>query len=194
MRLPGTSNIPNATKRRKGRTKRLATVYKATDALHHLETLADEFPPPPERDRPRTKAEAKEWQKYRVTIDMEAVRAADTYDDLPGGLRERFEKSLNEIGDAEGAVGTGREEGGWRPDRLRLRRRPSAFTWRGSVSRRRTLPIWHGSGSSRRAPAVVRSMAVHARCRGCGPRRWPLSRQTSSNRRWPGSIGPGLSS
>ena len=95
MRLPGTPNIPNATKRRKGRAKRMATVYKATDAVHHLETLADEFPPPPERDRPRTKAEAKEWQKYRDTIDMEAVRAADTYDDLPGGLRERFEKSLN---------------------------------------------------------------------------------------------------
>lgn len=95
MRLPGTMNFPNARKKAKGRLPRMATViHEKADEIHSLKAWAAECPPPPERDRPRNKAEGKKWEQYADLIDMEAVRAADTYEDLPAELRKRFEEAL----------------------------------------------------------------------------------------------------
>ncbi len=49
MRLPGTDNIPDAKKRRKGRVQRRAIVLYSSPATYTLEQLVEEFPAPPEK-------------------------------------------------------------------------------------------------------------------------------------------------
>ena len=93
MRLPGTTNFPNAKKRRKGRTVRPTLLTDASGIQHGIDDITREFPTPA-RERARSRAEAAVWAKFSNRIDHEEVRQLDAYDDLPGDLIERFDKLL----------------------------------------------------------------------------------------------------
>jgi hypothetical protein len=85
MRLPGTINIPTATKREQGREPALATIVSdyCSCKKYALAALAAWAPPIP---RKTTKA-----VDPHADIDMGVVLDAAHYEDLPSDLRLRFE-------------------------------------------------------------------------------------------------------
>lgn len=93
LRLPGTYNIPNATKRRKGRTRRVASIRAATGEWYQLDRLSDQFQLP-ERNRQKTNASATEWEKHCSELDVELVRNLREFSDVPDELRRRFQVAL----------------------------------------------------------------------------------------------------
>ena len=175
MRLPGTDNVPDAKKVRKGRVRRRATLLFDTRAIYTLEQLAEEFPPPPESERVarggarRSRGgSAREWTKYGDMIDMEAVRAANDYDELAEDLRMRFDAALARSPRLRALWEHGEKEG----DRTGSGYVISlGFHLPISASRSWISPNWRGSGRTRQARPGVPSMAARARWRGCG-RAW----------------------
>lgn len=94
LRLPGTCNIPDAVKRRKGRTRRAASIYAATGERHQLDRLSDQFQLP-ERNRQKTSASAAAaWEKHYAQLDFEILRDLRDFNDLPDELRRRFQVAL----------------------------------------------------------------------------------------------------
>jgi hypothetical protein len=93
LRLPGTDNIPNAMKRRRGRTRWAASVYAATGARHQLDRLSDQFQLP-ERNRQKTYANTADWEKHCAQIDVEILRHLREIDELPEELYRRFQAAL----------------------------------------------------------------------------------------------------
>jgi len=88
FRLPGTINLPDKKKRRRGRTISFAKLVQWTDRTHSLNDLARFAPPaPPPSGNDRTDATP-------VNVDMDEVRSVTDYDDLPQALRIRFEAAL----------------------------------------------------------------------------------------------------
>ena len=84
LRLPGTINIPNAEKAAQGRAPALATIPPQfiSNRWYTLDQIAEWAPPTPEKANPQ--------DRPKSPIDWEAVEA-DTYDELPAVLREKFE-------------------------------------------------------------------------------------------------------
>lgn len=84
MRLPGTTNLPDAAKKTRGRTAAPARMLGWNGDRYPLRALAHFVAPHAPRDKPDQASTA-------VAIDATAVFAASAYDDLPRDLRQRFE-------------------------------------------------------------------------------------------------------
>lgn len=84
MRLPGTVNIPDAGKAKQGRTPTLSTIPAEfiSNKRYTLDQLAELAPPTPEKSNPK--------DAPKEPIDWDDVQA-DTYEELPAMLREKFE-------------------------------------------------------------------------------------------------------
>jgi AAA domain len=88
MRLPGTINTLDQRKRDQGRSPTPATVLEdhSLGLKYSIEQLKAEFPP---TKGPQYSSSESEIPK----IDMAVVRAANSYDELPAELREKFENA-----------------------------------------------------------------------------------------------------
>ena len=84
MRVPGTINIPTSIKSAQGRTLALATILgeQSSAEAYALEKLAAWAPPTQEKASPN--------ERSKSPIEWDLVEA-DTYDELPSALREKFE-------------------------------------------------------------------------------------------------------
>lgn len=118
LRLPGTTNLPTAAKRLKGRERRQASMIGGSALPVQPDILARRFPP-------LLRAEAHDSDEriaaIQREIDMAAVTAALTYADLSPELRAKFETSCGRNGrirqlwegDAS-ALGADKSGSGWR--------------------------------------------------------------------------------
>lgn len=89
MRLPGTVNLPTASKRAKGRVPCRAAVVVDTGCRSSLAVIEQRFPPVPaaplvERDD--------DVEKVRASLDRHLIFGASDYSELPDDLRNRFER------------------------------------------------------------------------------------------------------
>jgi len=85
MRLPGTTNVPDAKKRARGRGEALAAVWARTGVDASPDDLAAAWAPLARRDKGTpTEADA-------LGLDLAAVREFDRFDDLPEALRREFD-------------------------------------------------------------------------------------------------------
>jgi Protein of unknown function (DUF3987) len=84
MRVPGTINVLSPDKKKQGRAPALCTILfeQSSNKTYTLDQLAEWAPPEPEHTRPSNGAKS--------AIDMDAVEA-DSYEELPAELREKFE-------------------------------------------------------------------------------------------------------
>ncbi len=88
LRLPGTVNLPNKIKRKRGRqisVSKLVNIYPSdpTD-LDDLAAWVAPVAPKREADAPTAVA---------IELDMDAIKECATFDDLPEDLRERFHEA-----------------------------------------------------------------------------------------------------
>lgn len=88
MRLPFTQNLPDAGKRAKGRTSRLARVTHQPGARWSLEVLSSLVAPADTRSGV-VGGEADVQAAVNV-LDMSAIESCDRFDDLPADIRSRF--------------------------------------------------------------------------------------------------------
>lgn len=86
MRLPGTTNLPDARKRALGRKPAAASILWFTGATYHLPALAS-FAQPITDEQAQQDAGA---TAYNGPLDMSEVMSAETPDALPTPLRERL--------------------------------------------------------------------------------------------------------
>ena len=88
MRLPGTINIPDANKRKRGRSAAPATVLSdhCSGNTYSLDELAAWAPPTSKR---QSKSSEEAWPE----IDMGLVKSAADYEELPEELRAKFERA-----------------------------------------------------------------------------------------------------
>ena len=90
MRLPGTINLPNAIKMAQGRGPALATIDPqfVSNKRYTIDQIAEWAPPvAPEKANPN--------DRPKSPIDWDAIEA-DTYDELPRELRQKFEALCTE--------------------------------------------------------------------------------------------------
>ena len=88
MRLPGTTNIPDAKKRAKGRTERPAAILHETGRRWKPSEIATNIAP-----LPKAEADSDTDAEIQATIDaldMSGVCSAASFTDLPDDLRRRF--------------------------------------------------------------------------------------------------------
>jgi hypothetical protein len=88
MRLPGTINIPDETKRKRGRSAALAAPIFESCRTYSLNELA-EWAPPTAKRQSKSSEDEKNW----VWPDMGLVKAAGDYEELPDELRKKFESA-----------------------------------------------------------------------------------------------------
>jgi hypothetical protein len=100
MRLPGTINVPSPDKRLQGRKPAAATVLldesQKGGKPFTIEQLAEWAPPVAAGTKPRARAAGTPAAVPRAaarhpSINMDLVRVANTYDELPAALRKKFE-------------------------------------------------------------------------------------------------------
>jgi hypothetical protein len=86
MRLPGTINVLSPKKREQGRVPALVTVMveQCSGKTFTIEQLQKWAPPTAAKTSPNGTVKG-------PPIDMAVVEAADTYEELPAGLRQKFE-------------------------------------------------------------------------------------------------------
>lgn len=136
LRLPGTVNLPDATKRRKGRTESMATVLDLRVDRFDLDQLEKAYKPlrldPNGEPEERKNAAIRDLQK---SLDPHFIKGHVDYSDLPEGLRERFEKLLrtNERvnwlwAGLEGPNGDDQSTSAWRFSLAGLMKRAGGFT------------------------------------------------------------------
>ena len=84
FRLPGTVNIPNESKRERGRTVSVASVIAHADKTTSADALAEWIPP-------RAPQQKQQSDGKLPPVDMAAVMEATEYSELPEALRSKFE-------------------------------------------------------------------------------------------------------
>ncbi|HEV2153140.1 AAA family ATPase [Bradyrhizobium sp.] len=112
LRLPGTINLPDSIKRKRGRQ---AAVSRLVDLYMDEPTTPAEMevwaPPIAPEQRPDT-------SKSKLDIDMEAIRACAIFDDLPSDLRTKFEvackanNALLQLWEGDRRAGPGEDDSG----------------------------------------------------------------------------------
>lgn len=136
LRLPGTINLPDATKRRKGRKERQATVTDLRPDRFGMDQLEKAYKPlrsdrngAPEE---RKNAAIRELQK---SLDPHFIKGHAYYEDLPEDLRHRFEQFLRTNERANdlwtglvGPSGDDQTTSAWRFSLAGLMKRDGAFT------------------------------------------------------------------
>ncbi|WP_315918642.1 hypothetical protein [Mesorhizobium sp. SP-1A] len=109
LRVPGTINLPNEVKLRKGRVKAQAKLLGVTDALYTIDALAKHFEPRANlrKSANREGAVAAAQSELHLASAFQAVR----YDDLDPELREKFEDARRANTKLERLWETGEHDG-----------------------------------------------------------------------------------
>lgn len=95
LRLPGTENLPNASKIEKGRVQRHSGVMFDRAERYEISQLEKRYPP----IAVNTGAtDAKEIETVKAEIDLTAISQAVSYADISPELRDRFETLLESNG------------------------------------------------------------------------------------------------
>jgi hypothetical protein len=92
MRLPGTINIPDEKKRKRGRSAAPATVLIESQRGYSLDELAAWATP---TTKPQSSSSNEEFRPIaeELNAQWDVIRAASCYDELPANLREKFESA-----------------------------------------------------------------------------------------------------
>lgn len=162
MRLPGTVNLPDAGKRKKGRRTSVASLVEF-NAETHPPRLLEAFAPPAAPSESTTDL-SPAIRASMAEIDMGLVHGAFSFDDLPADLRARFnaetarDAELRRVweGDAEALRGDDGSGSGFRAALARMLR-PRGFT---VTEFGQLLYVWdHATTGDRDAKLTARTIA-----------------------------------